>query len=87
MDETELKKNVLDLKYKTELQRSNAFLLMATTGLIGFLASFIWLDDKMVIGSVLTFVILSFSYVMYKDSCNRLKDILQEITEIRRVHQ
>lgn len=84
MDKIQLKKNKLDLEYHGEAQKMNAFLILLTTGLIGFIASFIWLvNTKMFYtGVFLTFLILFIGLILYKKTSKRMKEILTEIEKL-----
>ena len=84
MDKQELKKNKLDLEYSSESQKMNSILVLLTTGVLGFVGSFIWLLNKnyFVYGIVLTFSILVVSYIFYKKVCKRMNSILIQIENL-----
>ena len=82
MNEKEIKKNVLDLEYKKELQIHNNLLLMGTTSLFPLIISFVWYPERWGIGLALTFSIAIISYSWYKKSNKKLKEILDKIRKI-----
>ncbi|MEK6948072.1 MAG: hypothetical protein AABX19_02400 [Nanoarchaeota archaeon] len=84
MDKQELTKNKLDLEYHSESQKMNAILVLITTGILGFVGSFIWLlnKDYFVYGRILTFFILIISYISYRKVCRRMKSILFRIENL-----
>ncbi|MBS3175581.1 hypothetical protein J4440_06895 [Candidatus Woesearchaeota archaeon] len=60
MNRLELKKNTLDLQYTAELQKANALLVLLTIGILGFIGTFIWLkNDLLIIGIIIALVITS----------------------------
>ena len=81
----QLKKNRLDLEYHGEAQKINAFLILLTTGVLGFLASFIWLANTRVfyIGAIITFLILLTGFLLYLKTAKRMKTILIEIENLK----
>lgn len=84
MDKKQLKKNRLDLEYHGESQKANAFLILLTTGILGFFGTFIWLMDNELIyyGIATTLVIMISGLLFYRKSSNRMREILDEIEEI-----
>ena len=84
MDQQELKKNKLDLEYNSESQKMNAILILLTTGLLSFLASFIWLlnKDYFIYGMLVTMFVLFISYLFYIRTVNKMKSILSQIENL-----
>lgn len=82
MDKQQLIKNKLDLEYHGEAQKANAFLILLTTGILGFVSSFIWLKENKLVGITITSIILFFGLVFYIKSTKRMKKILEEILVI-----
>lgn len=83
MDKQQLIKNRLDLEYHGEAQKTNAYLILLTTGILGFLGTFIWLKENKVFGFVVTILILVIGGFLYKRSNDRMKEILEEIEKIQ----
>ena len=84
MDKQEIRKNKLDLEYHSESQKMNAILVLITTGILGFIGSFIWLlnKDYFIYGIMLTLSILIISYVFYRKVCKRMNFILNQIENL-----
>ncbi len=82
--EDQLKKNKLDLDHQKYSQLLNGIFIFATTGLIAFIGSFIWLKDKnaLFIGISISSLILIFSYLSYKKIDAELERIKNEIVSI-----
>lgn len=85
MNRQELKKNRLDLEYHGEAQKRNAFLILLTTGLVGFIGTFIWLRDTnlFLIGVAIALAIFGFGYVLYINTSRKMKEILEAVENIR----
>ena len=85
MDKQELKKNKLDLEYHSESQKMNVILILLTTGLLSFLASFIWLLNKsyFIYGALLTVFISLISYIFYLRTTKRMNLILFRIENLQ----
>ena len=84
MEKAQLKKNRLDLEYHGEVQKANAFLILLTTGVLGFLGTFIWLNNTLffLYGTGATMVLFSIGFVFYKKRLKRMKEILDEIEQL-----
>lgn len=84
MDKKQLRKNRLDLEYHGEAQKANAFLILLTTGILAFMGTFIWLSESkfLAIGIIITLMVLSAGIYFYKESNQRMKEILNEIERI-----
>ena len=50
MDKKELEKNILDLKYRFQMQKINASLTMLTIGILSFFGTFIWYSERLIFG-------------------------------------
>lgn len=64
LSRNEIEKNRLDLLYQKKLQEMNAFYIAATTGIIGFIGTFIWFPEKFVAGGL--FSVTVFGTFFYK---------------------
>ena len=82
MNEKEIKKNLLDLEYRKQLQVHNISLLLGTISIIPLIISFIWYKERLILGLILTLGIGIISYLWYKESDKRLNDILNKIKKI-----
>lgn len=84
IDKTEAKKNRLDLEFHAESQKSNAFLIFITTGILTFIGTFIWFKDSssFIYGIVITLLIFIFSAIFYYRTISRMKEILSEIENL-----
>ncbi|MBS3174373.1 hypothetical protein J4440_00660 [Candidatus Woesearchaeota archaeon] len=83
MDKQEIKKNKLDLQYQHESQKANTFLILITTGSLGFIGTFIWLKKNYFItGLIITAFLIFIGNIAYKFSLKRMKEILTEIENI-----
>ena len=84
MDKKQFKKNRLDLEYHGEAQKVNAFLILLTTGILGFFGTFIWLREKGVFyyGILITIFIFVFGLSFYRKSSKRMKEILDEVEKL-----
>lgn len=84
MDKSELIKNRLDLECGIESQKLNAFLIFLTTGVLGFMGTFIFVDNTnlFVIGLLFTFSLFFTGVFLYKRSSRRIKEILKKIDNL-----
>ena len=84
IDKTEAKKNSLNLEFHAESQKSNALLILLTTGILTFIGTFIWLRDNTLFGYgiVITLVIFILSAIFYYRTISRMKEILNEVENI-----
>lgn len=84
MNNQEIKKNCLDLEYTGLAQKANAYLILLTTGILGFLGSFLWLqeNDLFYIGSAFTIFILLIALILYNRASARMNTILEEVKKL-----
>ncbi len=84
MEKAQLRKNRLDLEYHGEAQKINAYLILLTTGMLGFLGNFIWLKDKQIfyIGIFITLFLLTAGLMLYRKSMRKMRKILDEIEQL-----
>ena len=75
-------KNRLDLAYKKQLSYLNGVIALFTIGLISFIGTFIWNEDKLLIGLIMVSTIIIFSYYAHKKIDNNLKEISNKIKEL-----
>ena len=82
MNEQELKKNKLDLEYNHELQKANVFLILITTGVLGFIGTFVWIRKYLLFGFVLAGLIMIIGISLYLKTVSKMKQILFQIENI-----
>lgn len=84
MDKKQLRKNRLDLEYHGSAQQANAFLILLTTGMLGFLGTFVWVGETrlLYVGSIITVAVSGVGAYFYFKSHHRMKEILNEIERI-----
>jgi len=84
MKKKEIKKNKLDLEFHKNTQILNAVFIFLTTGILGFVGSFIFLEEnnKILLGAGLSVVILVIGYWLYKKINKRLREILDKIENL-----
>ena len=81
MEKVQLRKNRLDLEFHGETQKVNAYLILLTTGVLGFTGTFIWIKDgeAFYAGIIMTFLVVVVGFLFYWQSSQRMKEILDEI--------
>ena len=84
MNKRELKKNRFDLEFNFESQKANAVLILLTTGILGFVGNFIFIEGtSFILGiGVLSFIIIFGIYLYYKIS-KKMRNILNEIENLQ----
>jgi len=84
MNEKQIKKNKLDLEYNKYTQILNAVFIFLTTGILGFIGSFIFIEnrDKLFLGIGISVFVLIIGYVIYKRTDNKLRSIIREVEKI-----
>ena len=83
MTKLQLHKNRLDLAYHRQLQLLNAILILLTTGLLSFLAAFVWKPELLLKGFLLVIVIAFFSILSYIRVNANLRKISEEIMALK----
>lgn len=84
MEEKQLIKNALDLEYQGESQRLNTYLALLTTGILGFIGTFIWLKSAFIIFGLFIASLISFlGILLYRKSSRRMNGILTEIKQMK----
>lgn len=83
MDRIRLKKNRLDLVYHRRSQHQNAVLILATTGLLTFVGTFLWNEGDKTAGFLITLFIFTVSALWYKKIDKDLHAISEEIEHLR----
>lgn len=80
----QLKKNKLDLEYHKNTQILNAVFIFLTTGILGFMGSFIFLGErnKLLLGMGISSIIIILGFFIYKKINKKLEYILKEIEKI-----
>lgn len=84
IEKRQLRKNKLDLEYHSETQKTNAFLILLTTGMLAFLGTFLWSTKTTMVyyGMTITIVAAVCGAGFYMKSSKRMKEILSEIENI-----
>ncbi len=84
MEKAQLRKNRLDLEYHGETQKANALLILLTTGILGFLGTFVWLNNTLyfLYGIGATLILFSVGFVFYHKKLKRMRQILDEIEKL-----
>ena len=77
----QIKKNRLDLEYKSESQKSYIFLTFGTISVLGMLAAMV-LQKQYLVGAVLTFLIFTAAMAFYRKTQKRMKKILNKIDKL-----
>ncbi|HLC55305.1 MAG TPA: hypothetical protein VJJ75_02095 [Candidatus Nanoarchaeia archaeon] len=85
MKKTEIEKNCLDLEYKKQLQIMNAVIILATTGIISFIGTFIWNKDLLLLGAAISFAILVVCRIIYANINRKLQEIAESIRSLKEV--
>lgn len=80
----QVKKNKLDLEYRKYTQILNAVFIFLTTGILGFIGSFIFLEEKnkLLLGIGISVFILIVGIGIYKIVNKKLEEILKEVEKI-----
>lgn len=84
MDRIAIKKNVLDLAYKRNLQLINAILFIGGGSIIASLTGLILNLDKAFQYSVILFIVILFSYIFYNFIDNRLRRVSDQIKMLKK---
>ena len=81
MEKITLLKNRLDLEYHGEAQKANAFLVLLTTGILGFVGTFVWQasDVWFYFGIMTATIFFLVGLYLYIRSVKRMKEILDEV--------
>ncbi len=84
MDRKQLKKNKLDLEYHKYSQILNSLLIFSTTGLLAFLGSFVFLENKnkLALGLSISAIMLIIAIGTYKKINKKLESIIAEIENL-----
>jgi len=82
MKNTEIHKNVLDLKYQSEIQKLNAILIVISVGILSFLGTFIWYRERLIFGITISLIILIMGIWFYRKTKDNMDKILREIQEL-----
>lgn len=84
MNKKQLEKNKLDLEYHKYTQLLNGIFIFGTTGLLGFIGSFVWGNkSNLLIGIIISTSIIIVAYFLYKNVNNRLEEISKEIQNLK----
>lgn len=80
----QIKKNKLDLEYHKYTQILNAVFIFLTTGILGFIGSFIFLGEtnKLLLGIVISAIIIIIGFLIYRKVNKKLEEILREVEKI-----
>ena len=72
---SKFEKNRLDLAYRKQLTYLNAIVLLATTGILSFIGTFIWNKDYLIYGFLLMIIIWVIAYFFFKKIDKNIKNI------------
>jgi len=82
MDSKNLEKNILDLKYKFQIEKIHASLTMLTLGIISFIGTFIWYSERLVFGIAVSIIIVLISVFYYNKTKKHIVSITKEIRNL-----
>lgn len=77
-----VRKNLLDLQYRRDLQVLNTALMVGTIGLLSFIATFVWKQELLLQGLGLTTLILAACVIVYYKTDKRLRGTLDELKSL-----
>ena len=80
--EIQLKKNILDLSYKRNLQLINIILILGGGSILASFTGLILNFDKLFQYSVILFVLVALTYIAYSKIDKNLKDISERIKDL-----
>ncbi len=79
---SKFEKNRLDLAYRKQLTYLNAIVLLATTGILSFIGTFIWNKDYLIYGFLLMIIIWVIAYFFFKKIDKNIKNISGKIKNL-----
>ena len=79
---SKFEKNRLDLAYRKQLTYLNAIVLLATTGILYFIGTFIWNKDYLIYGFLLMIIIWVIAYFFFKKIDKNIKNISGKIKNL-----
>jgi len=82
MKAEDFRKNVLDLRYQEQLQKLNAVLVFISVGILGFVGSFVWQYESLAAGVLISIIVMSLGFILYRRTKHRMDGILSEIEAI-----
>jgi len=82
MDNINLKKNILDLKYQLEIQKIHASLTMLTLGVLAFIGTFIWYLERVIFGIAISLIVILLSLIFYAKTKKEINKIIQDIKKL-----
>ncbi|MFH1711470.1 MAG: hypothetical protein ABH840_04120 [Nanoarchaeota archaeon] len=83
MKKTELRKNVLDLEYRKNLQILNIVLISGIGAIFAFIGALILNPNKLVAYSIMMILVGSLTYLIYFVINENLKSISEKIVKLR----
>ncbi|HLD04686.1 MAG TPA: hypothetical protein VJG90_03115 [Candidatus Nanoarchaeia archaeon] len=83
MEKIQLEKNRLDLLFHKRLQEQNALLILATTGVLTFIGTFVWNRPDFKIGLLITLSIWIISAIWYFHTTKGMQDILNQLRNLK----
>ena len=78
----ELKKNKLDMQFRSLSQRLNAILTLGTVGILSFMGVFIWYKERLILGSSIIIIVEFLLFLWYNNIKTRMNGILDQIGKI-----
>jgi hypothetical protein len=83
MNNKSIDKNILDLKFKSESQLINISLIMLTGGLLAFISTFIWYQERIFFGIALSIMIILISLIIYFSAKKKIEIIYKKINSLK----
>jgi len=82
MNKKEIEKNILDLKYQFQMQKIQSSLTVLSIGILAFLGTFIWYSERLIFGIAISITVVVISLLFYKNTKNKLKNIVKDIRNL-----
>lgn len=84
MENAHIEKNRLDLMYHRSLQEHNAILILATTGALAFIGTYVWNQAYIKGGALLSGFIWIFCFLWYRQVNQNLEGILGKLDKLKK---
>ncbi len=82
MDNKDVQKNILDLRYQTESQKISAIFVICTVGILAFLGTFIWYQERIYFGLGISLAVIIMGILFYLIIKKRMNQILRDIANL-----
>lgn len=83
MDNKEIQKNILDIKFKQQSQLTNASLILLTGGLLAFISTFIWFKERIFFGIGISIIISLIGLILFFYSKKKIDIIIKKINNLK----